>query len=172
MKENVSFSFGPIALMNKIDKKFNFFEIIFGGLGGKAKYLKESAKLFTYKNLLVFVVPSSTCNCIFNSFSSQSQVVGLAPYFVGFLLTCIILFFRKNKYVRIISLVILLDFVGNLLLNDPDFLSSKLMGNILLVMILLLSEILVLIFILLNSEQEYILQIPEDKSLKLILGEE
>ncbi len=51
MKENVSFSFGPIALMNKIDKKFNFFEIIFGGLGGKAKYLPESAKLFVYNKL-------------------------------------------------------------------------------------------------------------------------
>ena len=31
--------------LNKIDKKFNFFEIIFEGLGGKAKHLKESAKL-------------------------------------------------------------------------------------------------------------------------------
>ena len=51
MKENVSFSFGPIALMNKIDKKFNFFEIIFRGLGGKAKNLKESAKLFIYNKL-------------------------------------------------------------------------------------------------------------------------
>ena len=51
MKENVSFSFGPIALMNKIDKKFNFFEIIFRGLGGKAKYLTESAKLFVYNKL-------------------------------------------------------------------------------------------------------------------------
>ncbi|PIO07523.1 hypothetical protein COU59_03315 [Candidatus Pacearchaeota archaeon CG10_big_fil_rev_8_21_14_0_10_34_12] len=51
MKENVSFSFGPIALMNKIDKKFNFFEIIFGGLGGKAKNLLESAKLFVYNKL-------------------------------------------------------------------------------------------------------------------------
>lgn len=51
MKENVSFSFGPIALMNKIEKKFNFFEIIFRGLGGKAKYLKESAKLFSYNKL-------------------------------------------------------------------------------------------------------------------------
>ncbi|MFH1270574.1 MAG: hypothetical protein ABII03_02975, partial [Nanoarchaeota archaeon] len=51
MKGNVSFSFGPIALINKIDKKFNFFEMIFGGLGGKAKHLKESAKLFSYNKL-------------------------------------------------------------------------------------------------------------------------
>lgn len=51
MKENVSFSFGPIKLMNNVDKKFNFFENIFRGLGGKAKTLKESAKLFTYNKL-------------------------------------------------------------------------------------------------------------------------
>ena len=51
MKENVSFSFGPIALMNRIERKFNFFELIFRGLGGKAKYLKESAKLFSYNKL-------------------------------------------------------------------------------------------------------------------------
>src|SRR3989344_8259620 len=51
MRENVSFSFGPIALMNKIENKFNFFEMIFRGLGGKAKHLKESAKLFAYNKL-------------------------------------------------------------------------------------------------------------------------
>ena len=51
MGENVSFSYGPIALMNKIERKFNFFEIIFRGLGGKAKYLAESAKLFAYNKL-------------------------------------------------------------------------------------------------------------------------
>ena len=51
MKGNVSFSFGPVALMNKIEKKFNFFEMIFRGLGGKAKHLKESAKLFSYNKL-------------------------------------------------------------------------------------------------------------------------
>src|SRR3989344_1255841 len=51
MKENVSFSFGPIALMNKIENKFNFFVMIFRGLGGKAKHLKESAKLFSYNKL-------------------------------------------------------------------------------------------------------------------------
>ena len=51
MGENVSFSFGPIKLINNIDKKFNFFEIIFQGLGGKAKHLVESAKLFSYNKL-------------------------------------------------------------------------------------------------------------------------
>lgn len=51
MNKNVSFSFGPIALMNKIENKYHFFEIIFGGLGGKAKSLPESAKLFSYNKL-------------------------------------------------------------------------------------------------------------------------
>jgi len=51
MRENVSFSFGPIALINNIDKNFNFFEIIFRGLGGKAKSLKDSAKIFIYNKL-------------------------------------------------------------------------------------------------------------------------
>jgi len=51
MGENVSFSFGPIELINKIEDKFHFFEIIFGRLGGKAKNLPESAKLFSYNKL-------------------------------------------------------------------------------------------------------------------------
>ena len=51
MRENVSFSFGPLALLNNIENKFNFFEILFEGLGGKAKTLKDSAKLFTYNKL-------------------------------------------------------------------------------------------------------------------------
>jgi len=51
MRENVSFSFGPIKLMNNIDNKFHFFDNIFRGLGGKAKTLKESAKLFAYNKL-------------------------------------------------------------------------------------------------------------------------
>ena len=51
MSENVSFSYGPIALMNKVEKEFNFFEILFQGLGGKAKHLVESAKLFSYNKL-------------------------------------------------------------------------------------------------------------------------
>ena len=51
MRENVSFSFGPLALLNNIENNFNFFEILFEGLGGKAKTLKDSAKLFTYNKL-------------------------------------------------------------------------------------------------------------------------
>jgi hypothetical protein len=37
--------------MNKIENKFHYFETIFRGLGGKAKHLKESAKLFSYNKL-------------------------------------------------------------------------------------------------------------------------
>jgi len=51
MPENISFSFGPIKIINKIEEKFHFIEILFEGLGGKAKNLKESAKLFIYNKL-------------------------------------------------------------------------------------------------------------------------
>jgi len=67
MGENVSFSFGPVALMNKIENKYHFFEIIFRGLGGKAKNLKESAKLFAYNKL----ADSISINRILELFSSE-----------------------------------------------------------------------------------------------------
>src|SRR3989344_3311953 len=67
MRENVSFSFGPIALINNIEKKLNFFEIIFRGLGGNAKNLKESAKLFSYNKL----ADSISINRILELFSSE-----------------------------------------------------------------------------------------------------
>ena len=51
MRENVSFPYGPLALLNHVENKFNLFEILFGGLGGKAKTLKDSAKLFIYNKL-------------------------------------------------------------------------------------------------------------------------
>jgi len=51
MNDNVSFSFGPIALINRVENKYHFFELVFGGLGGKAKNLPESAKLFSYNKL-------------------------------------------------------------------------------------------------------------------------
>src|SRR3989338_8772689 len=67
MGENVSFSFGPVALMNKIENKYHFFEIIFRGLGGKAKNLKESAKLFAYNKL----ADSISINRILELYSSE-----------------------------------------------------------------------------------------------------
>ena len=51
MRENVSFPYGPLALLNHVENKFNLFEILFEGLGGKAKTLKDSAKLFMYNKL-------------------------------------------------------------------------------------------------------------------------
>lgn len=51
MEKNISFSIGPLALMERIENKFNLFGIIFEGLGGKAKNLKKSAKLFMYNKL-------------------------------------------------------------------------------------------------------------------------
>src|SRR3989338_5435145 len=67
MGENISFSFGPIALMNKIENKYHLFEIIFRGLGGKAKNLKESAKLYSYNKL----ADSISINRILELFSSE-----------------------------------------------------------------------------------------------------
>ena len=80
MNKNVSFSFGPIELINKIENKYHFFEIIFGGLGGRAKNLPESAKLFTYNKLaqsisinqILRVYPSELLREIgFNNFVSD-----------------------------------------------------------------------------------------------------
>jgi hypothetical protein len=51
MRENVNFAIGSIALMDKIDKKFNFFGQLFSGIADKAKNLKESAKLFIHNRL-------------------------------------------------------------------------------------------------------------------------
>src|SRR3989344_4690782 len=51
MKRNISFSAGPFLLIDKIENKYNLFGILFEALGGKAKHLKESAKLFAYNKL-------------------------------------------------------------------------------------------------------------------------
>ena len=51
MEKNISFSIGPLALMERIENKFKLFGIIFEGLAGKAKTLQKSAKLFTYNKL-------------------------------------------------------------------------------------------------------------------------
>lgn len=51
MEKNISFSIGPLALMERIENKFKLFGIIFEGLAGKAKTLQNSAKLLTYNKL-------------------------------------------------------------------------------------------------------------------------
>ena len=51
MEKNISFSIGPLALMERIEDKFKLFGIIFEGLAGKAKTFQKSAKLLTYNKL-------------------------------------------------------------------------------------------------------------------------
>jgi transposase len=51
MKDNVTVSIGSIALVDKIDAEYGFFDKVLGGLGGKAKTLVQSTKLFIYNRL-------------------------------------------------------------------------------------------------------------------------
>ena len=51
MKGNVSFSLGPLALIERIEQEFNFLGKIMEGLGGKAKHLLETTKLLIYNKL-------------------------------------------------------------------------------------------------------------------------
>ena len=51
MRDNVNFAIGNIALMDKIEHKFNFFGQLFSSIATKAKNLKEDAKLFVYNRL-------------------------------------------------------------------------------------------------------------------------
>lgn len=51
IRENVNFAIGNIALIDKIDSRYNFFGQLFSGIAGKAKNLKESAKLFIHNRL-------------------------------------------------------------------------------------------------------------------------
>ena len=67
MKRNISFSAGPFLLIDKIENKYNLFGILFEALGGKAKHLKESAKLFAYNKL----ADSISINRILELYSSE-----------------------------------------------------------------------------------------------------
>lgn len=51
MNNNTSISIGNIALIDKVDAKYKFFDFIFEDLIGKTKHLKESAKLFVSNRL-------------------------------------------------------------------------------------------------------------------------
>jgi transposase len=51
MRNNISFNAGNLILIDKVDKRFNLFGNIFQNLTGKAKHLKQSAKLFIYNKL-------------------------------------------------------------------------------------------------------------------------
>ena len=49
--KNVTFSIGSVALIDKVDASFGFFDSLFNKIGGRAKYLKECAELFVYNRL-------------------------------------------------------------------------------------------------------------------------
>ncbi len=51
MKNNVTFSIGNVALIDKVDEKFGIYGYLFGSLGTKAKNIKNSAKLLSYNRL-------------------------------------------------------------------------------------------------------------------------
>ncbi len=51
MKENATISIGSLALIEKVDDNFQFFPRIFGKIGGRAKNLVSSTKLFIYNRL-------------------------------------------------------------------------------------------------------------------------
>ena len=51
MKTNVTFSIGNVALIDKINEKFQLFSRLFDNIGTKAKNIKNSAKLFSYNRL-------------------------------------------------------------------------------------------------------------------------
>src|SRR3989344_5378578 len=49
--KNVTFSLGSVAIIDKADDSFRFFDFLFDGLSGRAKGFKEFAKLFVYNRL-------------------------------------------------------------------------------------------------------------------------
>ena len=51
MKTNVTFSIGNVALIDKVNEKYQLFDKLFDNLGTKAKNIKNSAKLFSYNRL-------------------------------------------------------------------------------------------------------------------------
>src|SRR3989344_8575328 len=51
MKTNTAVSIGSVALIEKVNAEYQFFSRIFNGIGGKAKNLIPSTKLFMYNRL-------------------------------------------------------------------------------------------------------------------------
>lgn len=51
MKKNTAVSIGSVALIEKVDGEFRFFERIFSGIGEKSRNLLSSTKLFIYNRL-------------------------------------------------------------------------------------------------------------------------
>lgn len=50
-KNNVTFSVGNVAIIDKVNEKYQLFNKLFDNLGTKAKNIKNSAKLFCYNRL-------------------------------------------------------------------------------------------------------------------------
>src|SRR3989338_808456 len=67
MKTNVTFSIGNVALIDKFDAQYQYFEHVFSKIGGKAKNLISSTKLFIYNKL----EESYSINRIINGYSSE-----------------------------------------------------------------------------------------------------
>ena len=51
MRTNISFNAGNLILIDKVNSKYNFFDLVFRGLIGKTKHLIESAKAFINNRL-------------------------------------------------------------------------------------------------------------------------
>lgn len=51
MRDNINFAIGSIAMMDKVEYKYKFFDFIFKDLMLRAKNLKNNAKLFVYNKL-------------------------------------------------------------------------------------------------------------------------
>lgn len=51
MKQNVTFSIGNVALIDKVNEKFGLFDYLFRDLNCKAKNIKQTAKLLSYNRL-------------------------------------------------------------------------------------------------------------------------
>ena len=51
MKQNVTFSIGNVALIDKVNEKFGIFDYLFANLNCRAKNIKSSAKLLSYNRL-------------------------------------------------------------------------------------------------------------------------
>ena len=51
MKQNVTFSIGNLALIDKVDAQTNFFKKVFAGVGGKAKTFVPCVKFLMYNKL-------------------------------------------------------------------------------------------------------------------------
>jgi len=51
MKQNAAVSIGSVALIEKVNDEYQFFSRIFSGVGGKARNLISSTKLFIYNRL-------------------------------------------------------------------------------------------------------------------------